>query len=102
MPLRRARMLSNIGREPNPPLFLRHMERYELGTPYPEIIEHVIRLLTRHPFRAHLDHTRLLVDATGVGRPVVDSFRAQGVYPIGITIHGGDTVTGEAPAPDVL
>jgi hypothetical protein len=46
--------------------------------------------------------TRLIVDATGVGRPVVDSFRAQGLYPISITIHGGDTVTGEAPAPEIL
>jgi hypothetical protein len=92
-------MLSNIGREPNPPLFLRHMERYEFGTPYPEIIEHVIRLLTRHPVRAHLDHTRLLVDATGVGRPVVDSFRARGVHPISILIHGGERVTQEVAVP---
>jgi hypothetical protein len=97
-----ARINFELGRPPQPPLFLRHLERYELGTPYPQVIEHVIRLLTRHPIRAHLEHTRLLVDATGVGRPVVDSFRARGVYPIGITIHGGDTVTGEAPAPDVL
>jgi len=76
------------------------MERYELGTPYPEIIEHVIRLLTRHPVRAHLDHTRLLVDATGVGRPVVDSFRARGVHPISILIHGGERVTQEVGVPE--
>jgi hypothetical protein len=88
-----------LGRPPNPPLYLRHMERYDLGTPYPKVIEHVTRLLTRHPIRAQLDHTRLLIDATGVGRPVVDSFRAQGVHPIGITIHGGDRVTQEIGGP---
>jgi hypothetical protein len=91
-----------LGRPAHPPLYLRHLERYELGTPYPEVIQRVFGLLTRPPIRHHLDRSRLIVDATGVGRPVVDSFRAQGVYPIGITIHGGDTVTGEAPAPDVL
>jgi hypothetical protein len=70
-----ARVNFELGRPPNPPLYLRHLERYELGTPYPQVIEHVSRLLVRHPIRGHLDHTRLLVDATGVGRPVVDSFR---------------------------
>jgi hypothetical protein len=73
------------------------LERFELGTPYPEVISKVLRLLMRPPIRHHLDRSRLIVDATGVGRPVVDSFRAQGVYPIAVTIHGGDTVTGEAP-----
>jgi hypothetical protein len=91
-----------LGRPPHPPLYLRHLERHELGTPYPEVISRVIRLLTRHPIRAHLERSRLIVDATGVGRPVVDSFRAQGVRPVGITIHGGDTVTAEAPGPEIL
>ena len=95
-----------LGRPPQPPLFLRHLERYELGTPYPQVIEHVIRLLTRHPIRAHLEYTRLLVDATGVGRPVVDSFRARRVYPVSILIHGGERVTqeiiGEEPGDIIL
>jgi hypothetical protein len=91
-----ARINYELGRPPQPPLYLRHLERYDLGTSYPRVIENVTRLLTRHPIRAHLDHTRLLIDATGVGRPVVDSFRAQGVHPIGITIHGGERVTEEA------
>jgi hypothetical protein len=90
-----ARINFELGRPPQPPLYLRHLERYDLGTPYPKIIEHVTRLLTRHPIRPHLEATRLLIDATGVGRPVVDSFRAQGVHPIGITIHGGERVTQE-------
>jgi hypothetical protein len=88
-----------LGRPPNPPLFLVHLERYELGTPYPKVIEHVSSLLARHPIRAQLDHTRLLIDATGVGRPVVDSFRAQGVHPISILIHGGERVHQEIAGP---
>jgi|SRR5215217_32830 len=97
-----GRINYELGRPAYPPLFLRHLERYELGTPYPEVINKVIRLLSRHPIRHHLERTRLIVDATGVGRPVVDSFRAQGVHPVSITIHGGDTVTAEAPAPEIL
>jgi hypothetical protein len=99
LPPRSARQVARInfemGRPPQPPLYLRHLERYDLGTPYPKVIEHVSRLLTRHPIRAHLDHTRLLIDATGVGRPVVDSFRAQGVHPISVLIHGGERVSQE-------
>jgi hypothetical protein len=89
------RINRELGRPAHPPLYLRHLERYELGTPYPEVIQRVIRLLTRPPIRYHLERTRLIVDATGVGRPVVDSFRAQGVHPVSILIHGGDRVTQE-------
>jgi hypothetical protein len=88
-----------LGRPPSPPLYLRHLERYELGTPYPKIIQNVIRLLTRPPIRHLLKETRLVVDATGVGRPVVDSFRAQGVHPVSILIHGGERVTREDAGP---
>jgi hypothetical protein len=99
LPPRSARQVARInfelGRPPQPPLYLRHLERYDLGTPYPKVIEHVSRLRTRHPIRAHQDHTRLLIDATGVGRPVVDSFRAQGVHPISVLIHGGERVSQE-------
>jgi hypothetical protein len=99
LPARSARQVAPInvelGRPPQPPLYLRHLERYELGTPYPKVIEHVSRLLRRPPIRAHLDHTRLLIDATGVGRPVVDSFRAQSVHPISVLIHGGERVSQE-------
>jgi hypothetical protein len=91
-----------LGRPPHPPLDLVWLERYELGTPYPEVIHRVIRLLKRYPISEHPNHTRLLIDATGVGRPVVDSFRAQGVYPIGILIHGGARVTQEIAGPREL
>jgi hypothetical protein len=103
LPPRSARQVARInfelGRPPQPPLYLRHLERYDLGTPYPKVIEQVSRLLTRHPIRAHPDLTRLLIDATGVGRPVVDSFRAQGVHPISVLIHGGVRVKQENAGP---
>lgn len=51
---------------------IRHLERLPLGTPYPSIVEH-IRTLTAHPNLG--DSRHLVVDATGVGRPVVDLLR---------------------------
>jgi hypothetical protein len=35
----------------------------------------------------------LVVDATGVGAPVLDMFTSWGLRPVGVTIHGGDAVT---------
>jgi len=78
------------------PLFLRHLERYPLGTKYGEIAASVRNLLSREPFRRRLRRTRLLVDKTGVGAAVVDSFYEKGIYPISVTIHGGSAVTEEA------
>jgi hypothetical protein len=70
-----------------------HLERYPLGTKYPAIVEKVIRLLTR----PELANTacELVIDATGVGRPVFDLFQQANVSAIGILITGGDTVSRE-------
>jgi hypothetical protein len=51
-----------------PAYALRHLRRFPLGTPYPEVIEAVVRLLRTPP----LAGTVLGVDQTGVGRAVVD------------------------------
>ena|ERR671914_926512 len=66
-------------------LHLRHLERYELRTPYPEIAEHVARLMRDERLRANIYDTRelrfypqspeLVVDNTGVGRAVTDLLR---------------------------
>jgi hypothetical protein len=87
----------NYGRPAHPPLYLRHLERYELGTKYDEIIKHVRKLLLREPLRRRLRHTALLVDKTGVGAAVVDHFWAAGVQPLSVTIHGGAKVMPEPP-----
>ena len=53
-------------------LRLRYLERVPLGTPYPDIVERVKRT-TRAPALDGRCH--VAVDATGVGRPVVDLLR---------------------------
>ena len=70
---------------------LRHLERPELGIPYPQIVAHVLGLLETPQLRGKVT---LLLDRTGVGRAVYDLF-AQGrtsaqIIPISIT--GGNTV----------
>ena len=69
---------------------IRHLERPKLGTPYPAIVEQVQELMQSNQL---LNQTALVVDATGVGRPVVDLFRKAGLRPVAITITGGNTVT---------
>jgi hypothetical protein len=57
-------------------LRLRYLERVPLGTPYPDIVKRVKRT-TRAP---ELDgRCHVAVDATGVGRPVVDLLRRAGL-----------------------
>jgi hypothetical protein len=53
-------------------LRLRFLERVELGTPYPEVVERVVKVTQSSELagRCHL-----IVDGTGVGRPVVDLLR---------------------------
>src|SRR5436190_3653744 len=75
------------GRPPNPPLALVHLERYELHTPYPEIVQGVGKLIQTPPLR--LEVTPLIVDGTGVGAPVVDMMRQAGLGPTSVTITAG-------------
>lgn len=49
----------------------RHVQRFELGTPYPDIVARVAALFTRQQYAGHW----LVVDQTGVGAAVVDMFR---------------------------
>lgn len=71
---------------------IRYLKRFELGTPYPEIVEQVRGLMNRSPLRGE---SVLAVDATGVGRPVFDLLRKAGMgcRVTGIGITGGDVVT---------
>ena len=57
-------------------LRLRYLERVPLGTPYPDIVERVKRT-TKAPELA--GRCQVAVDATGVGRPVVDLLRKAGL-----------------------
>jgi hypothetical protein len=93
-----------------------HLERLPLGTAYTDLpgklakIDVQIRKLwmvlaheaEREDSRAGKSWRRwpteaeaeidLVIDQTGVGRPVVDLLRERGVRPVAITIHGGDQV----------
>jgi hypothetical protein len=72
---------------------VRHLERFELGTEYPDIVDEVVSLMN-HP--TLLDRTILVVDATGVGAGVVGLLHRQGLRPAEITITGGNSV-GRSP-----
>jgi hypothetical protein len=71
---------------------VRHLHRFPLGTPYPAIVAHVVALSARLP------GALLAVDATGVGRPVVDYLWQAGLAPIAITLTAGGTAQGAGRA----
>jgi hypothetical protein len=79
-----------IGRPANPPLALLHLERLELRTPYPEVVERIGAVIQTPPIR--LATTPLIVDATGVGLPVVEMMQQAGLGPTLVTITSGFTV----------
>ena len=75
-----------------PPLYeIRHIDRAPLGTSYPAVVAHVGRLMG---WPELLERTRLVVDGTGVGRPVVDLLWQAGMRAVSVTITGAQRVTG--------
>jgi hypothetical protein len=68
---------------------VRHLERIPLGTPYTTVADRM-RGILQHP-ELH-GHSRLVVDATGLGAPVLDMLRkARLNCPVsGVTITSGD------------
>lgn len=96
-----------------PRFLVRHLERLPLGTPYPQMVRGVHARLT-----GLNAHCALLIDATGVGRGIVDLFRealrpsverspagvlvpslpgrvAVPIVPVAITMTGGERITSE-------
>jgi len=94
-------------------LVVRHVEVFQLGTPYTRLVGRVARLLREprtlegYELRAgHLlrPHQTLVMDATGVGDPIVELFQAERLavrlHPVSITAggrahddpHGGELV----------
>lgn len=86
---------------------VRHLQRWELGTPYPSIVEDVAVFMRSPQMRAG---GLLYVDGTGVGRAVMDMFSqahrqaAMGRYwPIGVTVTGGKEPNGwNIPKQDLM
>ena len=75
---------------------VRHLHRWALGTPYPQVVADVGRWFAGAPLKG----TQLAVDQTGVGRAVVDLFRASGVGAAlcPLTITGGEGGSGGSVA----
>lgn len=81
-------------------LHLRHLERYPLRTPYPEIVENVAALIRDEKLSpTEYDPSRgryssrppaLVVDNTGVGVAVTDLLKGKGLRFMPVTITGGD------------
>lgn len=64
---------------------VRHLERLPLGMPYPSQVQYVATLLGRPP----LVGAKLVIDETGVGRPVGDLLDQAGLRPNRVTITAG-------------
>ena len=79
------------GRPERPVLALRHLERLPLGTPYPAVVQRVVHLMQTPPLAGRAP--MLLVDHTGVGRPVSDLLRQHKLPLVAITITGGTAIT---------
>ncbi|MBL8176541.1 MAG: terminase family protein [Bryobacterales bacterium] len=58
---------------------VRYLERFPLGTPYPDIIDAICRLVRNS---ALIGRCQIIVDGTGVGTPVVQMLRRQSPGPI--------------------
>jgi len=68
----------------------RHIERLKLGTRYDDQIKRI-----KEVWDAVSDETGktpiLIVDYTGVGRPIVENMRKENLFPIAVTVTGGTT-----------
>jgi hypothetical protein len=65
---------------------VRHLQRLALGLPYPVQVQQVANILARPPLNAG---SALVIDETGVGRPVGDLMDGAGLRPIRVTITAG-------------
>jgi hypothetical protein len=94
---------ADLAGRPLPRLDCVHLERLQLGTSYPDIVKRVVALCAdprlrveihrgRIPAEEFLDNPRLVIDATGVGRSVVDMFidAAPEAEVLPLTITAGD------------
>ena len=85
------RLSGQYGRPAEVPLAVRHLERFELGTKYTDVVQKVAEVVRAEPLRQM--PAVLLVDKTGVGAAVLDSFTHARIGATAITLHGGSSVT---------
>lgn len=80
--------IRNSAAKPAKHYHVRLCDRPRLGTPYPEVVRRVRAVVDA--IDGSID---LVVDATGVGRPVIDLLEAARMYPIAVTLTGGDVAS---------
>jgi hypothetical protein len=88
-------VLEMYGEPPEARFNCRHLQRFKLGTSYPDIVASVREICLREPLRS--SKPRLAIDQTGVGAAVVDMFK-QGKINADlkpVLIHGGDHAANE-------
>ncbi|MGF6823999.1 hypothetical protein M2317_002924 [Microbacterium sp. ZKA21] len=101
------RQPAEVGAAMREELHVRHLRRWELGTPYPSIVADVTTLMRTPQMR---EGGMLFVDSTGVGRAVMDMFYGAyreerfGCYPPApVTITAGRERNGwNVPKMDLL
>jgi hypothetical protein len=71
---------------------LRHLDRLQQRISYTEIAKTIVGLMGSPALAGQAE---LVVDATGVGRPMVDMLRESRLEPTAITITNGKSVTNE-------
>jgi hypothetical protein len=89
--LEKSWLTDSTSQEPLSYYATRHLERFPLGTSYTQVCARLARLFQHPP----LTGSKLAIDQTGVGRPVVDMLRRSeiGAEIRPITITGGHKAT---------
>ncbi len=70
----------------------RFLERVALGTSYPAIVRRTEQAYI-NLYEQFEKRPVLVIDNTGVGRPIFDMFKEIDLHPVGIGIHGGSAVS---------
>lgn len=68
---------------------LRHIQRFDLATTYPQIVSSLVEMVSKHPLSKKYT---IIADGTGVGRPVIDLLRKARLRVQPIIITGGHQV----------
>jgi hypothetical protein len=71
---------------------LRHIQRFELGTTYPAIVEKLQQMVQEEPL---IGKYLIIADATGCGRPVINLMHKAKLHVTPVNITGGHRVSYE-------
>jgi hypothetical protein len=75
-----------------PEYHVKMLKRFPAGTKAPDILDFLVRLLARR----ELESCELVVDATGVGLPIIQQMERRGLRPRSITITGATKSNGSS------